>query len=307
MPTASSHCPTARSAAWLWLPALAVAVLGAGRLCAGAEKGRAENRMRVITLNVAHGRGLSFQQMLLRQRAIRANLAAAAAVLRRERPHVVALQEVDAPSFWSGRFDHVAAMSADAALRHRFAGVHMDKGLGGVRLSYGTALLCERPLVRAESRPFASSVVTPRKGFVVAEVPFAAAPGGRVTVASVHLDFLRARARRRQARALVEALRARPRPLIVLGDLNCQWTSREGTLPALARELGVHAHEPTARNLATFPSKRPRRRLDWILVSPDLEFRSYRVLADPVSDHLAVVAELGPRRAEAAAGKEAAP
>ena len=35
------------------------------------------------------------------------------------------------------------------------------------------------------------------------------------------------------------------------------------------------------------------RRLDWILISTDLDFISYAVWPDVVSDHLGVVAEIG--------------
>ena len=34
------------------------------------------------------------------------------------------------------------------------------------------------------------------------------------------------------------------------------------------------------------------RRFDWILISNELEFISYRVLPDIISDHFAVVAEV---------------
>jgi hypothetical protein len=36
-------------------------------------------------------------------------------------------------------------------------------------------------------------------------------------------------------------------------------------------------------------------RLDWILVSDELEFGGYRTLPDQLSDHLGVVAEIRPR------------
>jgi endonuclease/exonuclease/phosphatase family metal-dependent hydrolase len=42
--------------------------------------------------------------------------------------------------------------------------------------------------------------------------------------------------------------------------------------------------------MVTFP--KTGRRLDWILVSPQLEFADHRILDDPISDHYAVVAEI---------------
>ena len=58
----------------------------------------------------------------------------------------------------------------------------------------------------------------------------------------------------------------------------------------LSRELDLSAYNPERTDLNTFPAFDER--LDWILVSAELEFRSYRVLADEVSDHRGVIAEL---------------
>jgi endonuclease/exonuclease/phosphatase family metal-dependent hydrolase len=42
----------------------------------------------------------------------------------------------------------------------------------------------------------------------------------------------------------------------------------------------------------TWPAARPAQRLDWILAPGALRFREQRTLAERVSDHLAVTAEL---------------
>ena len=68
----------------------------------------------VMTLNLAHGRSTGFHQLLTSNRRLRDNLEAVAAVMNREGPDVVAVQEADGPSVWSGRFDHVEYV-ADAA------------------------------------------------------------------------------------------------------------------------------------------------------------------------------------------------
>ena len=49
----------------------------------------------VISLNIAHGRGGSFNQLLLRAGTIRAKLGRIAAMLAREQADVVALQEAE--------------------------------------------------------------------------------------------------------------------------------------------------------------------------------------------------------------------
>jgi endonuclease/exonuclease/phosphatase family metal-dependent hydrolase len=230
--------------------------------------------LRVMTLNVAHGRGTSVFQAGLRRHEIESNLESIARVLQRERADVVALQEADGPSSWSGGFDHVRWLAARAGYPHYFRGRHVETP----EFSYGTALLAKQPLENAVSHRFAPSLPTPLKGFVVATV-------GSVDVVSVHLDFLREKARESQILEVVEALRGRGRPLLLLGDLNLEWGE---TLRHLADGLDLKAFSPEATDLATFRG----RRFDWILVSRDLEVVRYRVVTDPLSDHLAVVADV---------------
>jgi endonuclease/exonuclease/phosphatase family metal-dependent hydrolase len=62
----------------------------------------------------------------------------------------------------------------------------------------------------------------------------------------------------------------------------------------LADELDLHAYEPDKEGMGTYGG-RDGKRLDWILISRELEFINYRLLPDIVSDHLAVYAEIRPR------------
>ena len=248
--------------------------------------------LRVMSLNVAHGRRLAAQQVFVRRRKFHANLCDVATVLRREAPHVVALQEADGPSFWSGRFHHVEHLAEQTGYEHHFWGEHHKRSLGKRRISIGTALLSQVPLGNPSSFAFERPGLRGRKGFVIATLPFAAASAGVVDVVSVHLDFLRKAIRRRQIHEMAGELAGRKNPLIVLGDLNCWWERRNDAVHLLGDMLGVRPCQPESEALATFPSLRPRLRLDWILVSRELDFSRYSVVADRVSDHLGVLAEI---------------
>jgi endonuclease/exonuclease/phosphatase family metal-dependent hydrolase len=111
-------------------------------------------------------------------------------------------------------------------------------------------------------------------------------------VVSVHLDPFTGGARRRQIEAMRGRLAARDRPLVVLGDMNAPWgRDGRGDVARLARALGLRAWQPEAP-LDTYPAGRPWRRIDWILLSPELEFASYEVVPARVSDHRGVVADV---------------
>jgi len=245
-----------------------------------------------MSLNVAHGRRLSPQQIFVRSHRFRENLTQVAAVLRREAPHVIALQEADGPSFWSGQFHHVEHLAELSGYEHHFWGEHHARRLGRRRVSIGTALLSQVPLANPTSYAFQRPFLRGRKGFVAATLPLLGAPAGVVDVVSVHLDFLLKSVRRKQIQEMAGELASRRNPLVILGDLNCWWRRRNDAIHLLIDTLGVRPCEPESEVLATFPSLRPRLRLDWILVSPGLNFGRYAVVADRVSDHLGVVAEI---------------
>lgn len=257
--------------------------------------------LRLMTLNVAHARREARHQALLAPPRLRHNLTAIAAVIQRESPHVVALQEADGPSAWSGDFDHVATLAELAGYPHAFRGEHNPFSFGRYDLSSGTALLARLPLDQPRSRAFLETW-RDTKGFVAATIAPEAFGGVAVDVVSIHLDFLADRVRRRQVEQLVETFHERRRPLIVMGDFNCEWSERRRSLDRLRRELRLRPVESTAH--ATFPSWRPLVRLDWILITDELEFLTYQTLPDRLSDHLGVVAEIRHREPGAGTGEE---
>ena len=249
--------------------------------------------LRLMSLNIAHARRKAQHQGLLRDTTIRRNLKLIAGVIERERPQIVALQEADGPSFWSGGFDHVAALAGLAGFPHAFRGEHNRELLARLDLSYGTALLSQLPLAATHSQAFLDNW-RDTKGFVTATVAPDALDGEPVDVVSIHLDFLADRVRRRQVEQLVERFRGHDGHLVVMGDFNCAWSERRRSLDLLLHELRLRPCRESAA--ATYPAWRPLVRLDWILVSEGLEFSAYDTLDDHVSDHLGVVAEVQRRK-----------
>lgn len=240
----------------------------------------------VMTLNIAHGRGDSFHQLLQGSETTLANLDNIATVLRNTDPDVVALQEADGPSFWSGDFDHVEYLADRGSFSQSVHGVHVD----AIGLSYGTALIANRALGDPQAVTFKPALIPVPKGFVVSTVTWPGQPCLEVDLVSLHLDFSSEGVRQRQAAELIETLRARQRPMIVMGDFNTGWHTQDSALRHISQQLALSAYRPGTSGLETFPAFGER--LDWILVSPEFSFRSYRVVPDVVSDHLGVLAVL---------------
>jgi endonuclease/exonuclease/phosphatase family metal-dependent hydrolase len=130
----------------------------------------------------------------------------------------------------------------------------------------------------------------PPKGAVIATFYLGRDKLVPVDIVSVHLDFARAGTRFRQISELVELLASRNNPCIVMGDFNCDWISEKSALRIIAKELNLTGYDPYDDTIETFRSR--GNRLDWILISPELEFIEHRVLSDSVSDHQPVVARI---------------
>jgi endonuclease/exonuclease/phosphatase family metal-dependent hydrolase len=94
------------------------------------------------------------------------------------------------------------------------------------------------------------------------------------------------RARFRQLECIAEIIRDY-RHVIVMGDMNCGSDSRE--IDWLVKRTALR--EPT-HNLLTFPSWRPSRNLDQILVSPSLVVERINALNCAYSDHLPIAMEV---------------
>ena len=271
----------------------ALLTLDAAAECPVAEEGAGaieSASIRAVTLNVAHGRKDGRNQMLLGEDTIRSNLLEVADFLDRSGADVIALQEVDAESKWSGQFNHLDFISDNSAYVCSYHGIHAS----GRMYDFGTALLAKRPFRDSFTHSFKPSWPTTTKGFSFAALnwnPSGALPEPAVVnFVSVHLDFSRRSVRRSQVEEMVAALSQIEGPMMMMGDFNTDWEAKESSLKSLAEQLNLSAFEPLAEGLSTYGKKGAR--LDWILISDDLEFSDYSVLPEVMSDHYAVSAEI---------------
>src|SRR3954470_21438083 len=107
-------------------------------------------RLRLVTFNIAHGRGLNPIQGLTTQRKLRENLRRIAGLLDRLAPDVVALQEIDERSRWGGNVDHLDYRRVHARFSHSVFGIN-NRRTALLNLSYGNALLSRHTIRAAET------------------------------------------------------------------------------------------------------------------------------------------------------------
>lgn len=255
-------------------------------------------RIRVLTFNVAHGRGLAPHQGLAPVPYVRRTLERIARLLAEIDADIVALQEVDRESAWNGGFDHLELLRHLSGFPHAAFGANAEIGLGRFRLHYGNAVLSRHPILHSDSRRFGDKLVG-EKGFLYAEVDLGS---HLLPIVSLHLHHRSRLHRRAQAGHLLAWLahrnhngangRPRHRP-VILGDFNAPGhVAGEVGQYLLTDGLPLEGYTVAPRGARTFPSLQPLRPLDFALVPRAFRVIDARVVQSRLSDHLPVVVDL---------------
>jgi endonuclease/exonuclease/phosphatase family metal-dependent hydrolase len=251
-------------------------------------------RLRLVTFNIAHGRGLNPIQGITSQRKLQANLRRIAALLDRLAPDVVALQEIDERSRWAGNFDHLDYLRVHTRFPHTVFGIN-NRRSGLLNLSYGNAVLSRQAIRAAETVVFGRRSLG-EKGFLYVELDV----GGRcLPLVNLHLHFGSRAQRLRQLQMLIDWLREKHRlhastwavPPIICGDFNNPGT-RDDATAALLNHLSDYCEyqlHPAAG--LTFPSPLPQRALDFIFLPAGCVEARCQIVRSMLSDHLPVAVE----------------
>lgn len=253
------------------------------------------DRLRIVTYNIAHGRGLQPIQGLTPRRQIRSILLRIAKLIQKINPDIVALQEIDEYSTWAGRFDHLEFLREFTGLPHAVFGIN-NRRTGLLKLNYGNAILSKYPIADWENVAFGQKKVG-EKGFLFAEIEVDG--GRRVPLVNMHLHY-RSRAHRiRQVAMVTEYLNKKRAsrhkhwavPPIVCGDFNAPSHTHDAvaSLFEYFSQHGEYSLHP--RRARTFPSPLPSRMLDFVFLPQECVEVYCLVIRSMLSDHRPVMVE----------------
>lgn len=207
-------------------------------------------------------------------------------------PDIVALQELDLARLRSGRIDQAAVIA-----EHLKMSFHFHPALRVKEEMYGDAILSKWPLQLRHAGELptvkARLAFEPRGALWVT----ATCANHEVQVLNTHLGLSR-RERAAQMQALLgPGWLAHPgchHPVVLCGDFNA--LPRSPVHRAFRKILRDAALHVKASRRATFPSRFPFLRLDYLFVSPSLPILSVNTPSTPLtrlaSDHLPVIADL---------------
>jgi endonuclease/exonuclease/phosphatase family metal-dependent hydrolase len=257
--------------------------------------------LRLLTFNIAHGRGLSLYQGFHRKTRLRNNLDRIARLLVASRADMVALQEVDESSYWNRRLHLLEYLQTAAEYPWSAMSVHNRRN-GRRPLAYGNGFLTRFHVERSITHAFGEATLG-EKGFQYVETR---TPYGTLPIINLHLDYRSRKRRIQQVEQLAAFLQQRSErspeghhhlfPPIVCGDFNSSSKPAQDAVAHLFRFLGEHEHYSIwPKSARTFPAHLPSRGLDFILLPACFELRMCQVIRSFASDHLPVLVEFAPR------------
>ncbi len=205
-----------------------------------------------------------------------------AEVIKRERPDLVGLQEVDRGVERTQRIDEIKELARLTKMDYAFA--HNLDFQGG---QYGVAVLSRFPILSIDHRRFQHLREAERRGFIRVEVaPF----GQTISFITTHLDYQKADNRLFEAKQLLSALASVKGPVIIAGDFNDE---PSGDTYRLMLTTFSDVWTGEAQSSLTFPADRPVKRIDYVFIKRETGLRAKRarVVQTQASDHLPLVVD----------------
>lgn len=213
------------------------------------------------------------------------DVEAIAAVINKEKPDFVALQEVDVNTERSGKGKNQARQLAELTGMNFFFAKAIDHQGG----DYGVAVLSRFPILDSVRHILPIDNAIGGEIRTIAAVTAEISKGKKVMFASTHLD-LKEQNRKTQAELIVKHFANAAYPLIIGGDFNAKPDS-----PVIGY-LDQHFTRSCKHDcMPTIPVENPNRAIDFIMFRPGSAISSIstRVIDEKyASDHLPVVVEL---------------
>ena len=239
--------------------------------------------LRILTYNIQVGIATSAYrhyftrswQHILPHRNRSENLDRIARLLRHY--DVVALQECDGGSLRSGFVNQVQYLAEAGGFPYWYQ--QLNRNLGRFAQHSNGLLSRYRPLSVEEYR---LPALIPGRGAIVAKF---GDPDDPLVLVIMHLS-LSATAQHRQL-GFVRELVSDFQHVVLMGDMNNHAEQLLSETPLAKTDL-----IPLPKSAWTFPSWRPERALDHILVSPSLNVLKAQVVSYPVSDHLPIAMDI---------------
>lgn len=234
-----------------------------------------------MTFNIHHGRGTDR----------RLDLNRIAEMIRKSNADLIGLNEVD--RFFSKRSmyrDQISWLAEQLQMEYAFSpSITLKSKNSETARQYGNALLSKFKILKNKSTHIHSSSKF-REGRSILEtvIEIDSQP---LQVLVTHISF-NPSSRRKQIQHILKFVELNPLPTVVMGDWNMNPGSKSWrTVAKIMHDVWNISGEDRG---FTYPSYRPRKRLDYLFISEDIKVIDTEVVdfMPEASDHLPVLAKL---------------
>ncbi|MEH7353288.1 endonuclease/exonuclease/phosphatase family protein [Neobacillus drentensis] len=253
-------------------------------------QGRQVN-VKIMTYNIQAGAGSDGKYDIKRT----------AETIRQSGADIIALQEVDV--HWGARslFENdIEILANELDMYYFFTPIYSLDPLtpGDPRREFGVAILSKYPILEANNREItrlstqeANPVPKPAPGFLEALINV---KGAKVWFYVTHLDYRADPTVRKMQVADMLNITGQHEYSILAGDMNAGPNAPE-LQPLFEKYNDAWALTNVGPGL-TYPANNPSKRIDYILLSPQMEARTSEVIETLASDHRPVIAEITLKR-----------
>lgn len=264
------------------------------------NSGRADSSdcLRVLTYNIAHGRGLEESNWDGGDAAARqTRLDAIAQVLRKANADVVILNEVDFDSSWSNGINQAEFLAAEAGYSYWVEQRNLDFRALFWTWKFGNSILSKYPLSNAQvvdvpGYSATETLLAGQKRALRVNVKF----GRRdVCVIAAHLCHRSETIRAESMEALLNVARSFDGNTIIAGDLNSSPPELRNTAASDVNAISTlddskmfqrwPVEPPTSLEQFTFRFGDFQTVIDWILIPRTATYLDYQVIDTDLSDH----------------------
>jgi len=251
--------------------------------------------IRLMTFNIAHGRGLGFYQGFMSRNRLERNLLKIAKLMVDMQVDIAALQEVDEHSHWTKKINFIEVLQEKGGFAYAALGIHNKREHAQKPLAYGNVILSRFPIQASEHHPFGEATLG-EKGFLYAQMQIY---DQLLDLINVHLDYRSRKRRLLQIQQLIHFLSQKKwtTPPIICGDFNALARKKADAVEHLTHYIGMnHTYTICPYNTGTFPAHMPIKKLsravDFFLIPTCYRLSDCQVMLRYLSDHRPVLAQI---------------
>lgn len=207
------------------------------------------------------------------------NLLQIVAFVRLMRPDIIGLLEVDSGSFRSGKINQAEAIAAEMRHYHVYESKYSCDSLAQklpLMNRQGNAFLTNQKIRSHKFHYFREGIKR-----LVMELELEG-----FTIFLVHLS-LTFRHRQSQLQDLYAMVKNAEKPVMVAGDFNVFWG--DGELQLFLDSTGLKS--VNGQGKPSYPSRAPKRQLDYIFHSPEIQITGFQMPQVTLSDHVPLICD----------------